>query len=191
MNFLPRKATAKEQKSVVRVTRSFPFFGPRSVMLFFPRSVDSAFSVVTFAELKAARVYVERRSPAGSPETGEDVFDVKASHRAAPILTMRTDVDAKEVVQRLSDALAPNRMKRVWWTLGLLLAVWIIATPDRPASTGPRPLSIHTPITPALPQPQLLPPVAPSAAAQLAAPVPQAQVDQNDPFGLKIVPPAK
>lgn len=207
-------AKVKGDKSLLRITRSFPVFGKRTLMLYFPNSVGAGFAYVPLANLFDSRVFV-KAVPAdvslpsiiveGVQSSEESqIFEVRSSKKNEPIIVMKTQEDAAEVVRRLSHAICPSHMKWVWAGLGALVLV-IMLTPSGTSVPMPAPLSIHTPIAPRLPAPMVTPVPVPAikppalqmpssgasnfpAPANLPSPKP---ADPNDPFGLKITPESK
>lgn len=195
------KKLNKEEKSSLRILRGFPVFGKRTAVLYFPKSIGSSFSYFSIASLFDSKVGIY---PVDfkEGETSVVYYEVRSSKREEPIIVMRTEAEAQDVVRRLSNAIAPAPMKWFWWVLGAIAFVWIILPSGGSSSVASAPaLSIHTPMLPRpssaatgpvsqAPSPLPSPVVtAPSAAAPDSAA--DKSIDQNDPFGLKLAPESK
>lgn len=192
----------KEEKPTLRILRSFPIFGKRTLMLYFPKSVGAGFSYLPLASLYDSHVSVAPVVGKAIEETVEH-YEVRSSKRADAIIVMKTEAEAADVVRRLSAAIAPSRMKWFWWALGAVVLFVLLnsggggggGAPSAPA------LSIHTPMVPRVapagasgpvtPAPSSVAPsaAAPSLPAPANMPTPK-PADVNDPFGLKLAPEA-
>lgn len=199
---------AKGDKPFLRITRSFPFFGRRTAMLYFPQSVGSGFSYLPLTLLVDSRVFVEPSMALDkNAMPGADlvqVFEVRSTTMKTPIIVMQTHEQAVDVVRRLSIAISPNRMKWVWGILAVLAFVAVFM-PSGGGTPALSPLSINTPIAPRATAPgvSMLPSLMPKspvvqtpAPAGINFPAPanlpnQKPADPNDPFGLKITPVVK
>lgn len=176
-------SASKRDKAGVRVMRAFPLVGQRTAMLYFPDSVGGGFACVPVKTLSASRVFVQAR------RTGEDeVFDVRVQASAQPevtLLTFQSEAAAKDVVSKVSLAIAPVRGRLLWWGVAaLVLLLLFTGSPQQ----GPQQLSIYKPIAQAA---RAVPAPAPASAAALTPSAPAAAApaaDKNDPFGLKFQP---
>lgn len=189
----------KEQKPTLRILRSFPIFGKRTLMLYFPKSVGAGFSYVPLRSLYDSHVSVGAVPGKVGEETVEH-YEVRSSKRSEPIIVMKTEAEAVDVVRRLSAAIAPARMKFFWWALAAVVFYVLVSSVGGSAPSTPA-LSIYTPMAPrvgsasASGQVTQVPasiapsPVAPGLPATSETPTTK-PTDVNDPFGLKLAPEA-
>lgn len=205
-------------KPTVKLQRSFKFLGKRSLILYFPNSVGSSFCYLPLSSIHDSRIFVResvqeysRLSELGSSDfesvdskkiSGDIVFDVVSSKTSKPIISMRTEAEASEVIRLISNALAPSRRKFWTWVAGAALLYVVISSISSGLSSGyasaakpstvsqlPPQLSISTPMAVAR-----VAPAAPSTAPVEKEPAPVLNLpsapiaDESDPFGLQIGP---
>ncbi|MGJ7523527.1 hypothetical protein ACSFA0_23805 [Variovorax sp. LT1P1] len=202
-----RNRRDQANKAVIRTTRTFPLFGARLALLYFPGSVGKGFTTLSLADLKEASVRVSRLPGTSAGEqSSPDVYGIMVKQTAgaktgAPVkeyalLEMASATEAEEAVARLADLIVPRRLS-AWWLLPAAVAgLWLSAAGPGPAVSTPPQLSIYTPlassrVTAAPGQAAALPtPGAPPAAQTSAVtPTPQSAGKESvDPFGIKFAP---
>lgn len=183
LSTIGQRLSKSEEAPLVRVSRSFPVFGSRSLIVYAPKGKGHGFFNLPLRQLENAFVSIEQEG---------EKFAVKASTVShAPIVVVDTLEEAQTIVRRLTLVLSPSRAKWFWGAAFLALAYVVLTTPVSGSSSprgqmqsysGP---SASTPrYTPQIVTPQGVRPQAPAAAPQ----APVATPDMNDPFGLKVAP---
>lgn len=204
---LATRLSKSDQAPVVRMTRSFPIVGSRSVLIHAPKAADAGFLFVSMASLTDARVFIQ---------SSDGKHLVRSSKISEPIAEFSTQAEAAELVGLLAKAVAPRRGK--WVLLAIAVAFGAALMSPMPSSNsyaGANP-TVGSVLRPGAARPVQLPPQSRSlqvpamtqpvaAAGQQGLVVPQlvvpqssaqaplaaataSQTDVNDPFGLKVTP---
>lgn len=144
------KKSAKS-KVYLKIKRSFPFFGKKSVMIYSPDSAGAGFSYFLLETIFNSNVSVVPAPVAGlEPVEGAPPavvplqYEVRSNKLSDPILVMKDEQEANAVVEKLSKAISPDKWKWVPWAIGGVVLAWVLIPAPAPQGTGP--LSINTPM---------------------------------------------
>lgn len=183
LSTIGQRLSKSDEAPLVRVSRSFPIFGSRSLIVYAPKGKGHGFFNLPLRQLENAFVSVEAEG---------EKFAVKASTVThAPIVVVDTLDEAQAIVRRLTQVLSPSRAKWFWIAAIVGLAYVVLTTPVSPPSAQRAQMQSYTAPSSSTPRyaPQIVTPQGVRPQAPAAAPqAPVATPDMNDPFGLKVAP---